>query len=216
MSNVRSQNGVLPKGNRAAIGRIYEDHAHRDGYDRHPVINCIWPEPMPSKLSMKDWPTATFAAALLLATYCLFTIRTFFDPSTGGDIISLKRLLATGVGAAGFWLVATHLTRQLRSLRLWDLLFLSLAALAPVLASRLGYDLLTGKFSESSMMANVRWVIAWSGFFIAALLAYRVMLLEAAMAKVSHRPASVDGSVGLYAEFTYLEADPLSRLLKGE
>lgn len=133
------------------------------------------------------------ALVLLIASYSLFSLRTAIDPVEPGDILSFKRLCATAVGATMFWLVALRLRTLVdRALagRMWQLAILALAALGPVLATRVGYDVIAGAPTEAMWARNLRWVIAWSGYFAAALLGYRLLIMREAEAARSAKPGT--------------------------
>ena len=127
----------------------------------------------------RDRHAALFVAlALLIASYCLFTLRTVLDPIDPGEVLSAKRLVTTAVGATMFWVLATRwqsLSRYALSGRLWRAAVLVLAAMGPVLATRVGYDLLVSGEGATQFGDNVRWIIAWSGYFVAAVLGYQLI-----------------------------------------
>ena len=150
-----------------------------------------------------------FALGLMLTSYLLFSFRTMLDPIDPGSLVSLKRLLATGAGAITFWVVVTRSKAMaLRSIRLGDVALLSLAALGPVLATRVGYDIMMSSEDEASFARNLRWVLAWSGYFVAALLGYRVLVLQRCLAARKDPAQTFDTGPG-EAMATYEEADPL-------
>lgn len=122
-----------------------------------------------------------FVLALLIASYLLFTLRTVLDPVDPGEVLSAKRLATTAVGATMFWLLATRwrsLARYAIQGRLWRAAMLVLAAMGPVLATRVGYDLLLTGEGTTALGDNIRWILAWSGYFIAAVLGYQLTMLR--------------------------------------
>lgn len=164
-------------------------------------------------LSPLDRQATVFALGLMLTSYLLFSLRTMLDPIDPGDLVSLKRLLATGAGAITFWVVVTRSRAMaLRSIRLGDVALLSLAALGPVLATRVGYDILVSSEDEASLARNLRWVLAWSGYFVAALLGYRVLVLQRCLAARKDPVQTVEAAPG-QAMPAYEEADPLRSVI---
>lgn len=167
--------------------------------------------------SSHDRHAALFAVALLLATYAMFSVRTLIDPLDPGVLFDAKRLLATGAGAVSFWFVVTRSKAVSRKdgepLRIDQVVRLLLAALGPVLAIRIGYDLLVAQVNEPSLARNLRWVLAWSGYCLAAMLGYRVLVLQRAAAarrladRFFTKPPS-HSAAPAEPEAEYEEADP--------
>jgi hypothetical protein len=176
-------------------------------------------------------------AILMLATYLAFSLRTLIDPVDPGELLSLKRLFAAATGTLVFWTVTRSAARspadRIRE-RIPVLVLQAVGALGLVLAARVGFDLLASAGDDARLARNLRWIIAWAGYFAAALVAY-VAVVSAVSAR---RPAAsaftsredavawLIGEVSAWPEAerqavaariagpqVYLEADPVAALL---
>ena len=117
----------------------------------------------------------TIGAVLLFATYLVFSLRAVLDPATPGDLFSLKRLIATGAGAGLFMLAvgaAAKVSARRWSERLTALLWVAAIGAIGLLAFRIGYDLLVDDRPEAVIARNARWMLAWLGYFAAAIGGY--------------------------------------------
>ncbi len=117
----------------------------------------------------------TIGVVLLVATYLVFSIRAVLDPATPGDLLSLKRLIATAAGSGLFVLAvaaATQTQARRWTKRVRALLLVSVLGMAALLAFRIGYDLLIENRAEAVIARNARWVLAWLGYFAAAIGGY--------------------------------------------
>lgn len=121
-----------------------------------------------------------FALGLMVATYAAFSVRTLLDTVNPGDLFSAKRLVATGAGAVLFILAARRIgkaSRQKWTVLLSSALLWCVGGALALLAVRVGYDLLFAADSDWSFQRNLRWVIAWFGYFAAAMAGYCASLL---------------------------------------
>lgn len=112
---------------------------------------------------------------LLVATYVIFSIRAVLDPATPGDLLSLKRLIATAAGSGLFMLAvakAAKVPSARWSERLTALLWVTAIGTLAMLAFRIGYDLLVDNRPDAVVARNARWVLAWLGYFGAAIGGY--------------------------------------------
>lgn len=132
-----------------------------------------------TRLRRDDRLLLVIGAALLAATYAVFSARNLLNADTPDNLLSLKRLLATSIGALSFVLVARRLRSMVSDggLRLVVAL-LALASLGAgaVLAARVGYDVLIVNQTEAVLADNTRWLLTWSGYFLAALVGYLALL----------------------------------------
>lgn len=116
---------------------------------------------------------------LLTVTYTVFSARNMLIAETPDNLLSIKRLLTTSIGALAFVLVARRLRNvvsggHLRLAASW--LALVCAAAASVWIVRVGYDVLVVNESEAVLADNARWLLTWSGYFLAALVGYLSLL----------------------------------------
>lgn len=117
----------------------------------------------------------TIGILLLVATYLVFSIRAVLDPATPGDMFSLKRLIATAAGSALFMLAVTTAAGvpvARWSQRLRALLWITAMGSIALLAFRIGYDLLVDNRPDAVLARNARWMLAWLGYFGAAIGGY--------------------------------------------
>lgn len=183
-----------------------------------------------STIAARDRRTAVFfGLGLLIASYLLFSMRSMLNPVEPGDLVSVKRLITTSVGAAMFLVVVRRAGRPAAGNgagRLMTLALLCAASAALVLATRVGYDLFVDQRTEDVLARNVRWLIAWLGYFSAALLGYYAATIRqrAARRDAAARRRPVDSLSGFRrvaaptlpevpaetAELRYGEADWLS------
>jgi hypothetical protein len=174
-------------------------------------------------------------AALLCASYSLFSFRAVTSPFQPGELLSVKRMLVTAVGAGMFLFVARRIHRDFSLSALATLgrvAVHTLAAIGAVCGVRVGYDLLASGGAEAEVVRNMRWTIIWAGYFGAALLGYLAIILAMAMQRASvwprgarhERMAAVLIEIGSWGEADrrklvaaldrpciYEEADPLFR-----
>ena len=112
---------------------------------------------------------------LLVATYLIFSIRAVLDPVTPGHVLSLKRLIATMGGAALFLFAiswAARMPARRWSQRLLAVLWITALGSAAMLAFRVGYDVLVDNRPDAVIARNARWLLAWLGYFAAAIGGY--------------------------------------------
>ncbi|MFM5955261.1 MAG: hypothetical protein ACKOPE_13295 [Novosphingobium sp.] len=154
------------------------------------------------------------------ATYLAFSVRTLLDTVNPGELFSLKRFIATGVGAAAFVAVALPTRkapeREL-SARLASVLLLSAAGAALVLAVRIGYDLIVADHVDAILQRNVRWIITWFGYFSATVASYIAILFarRARRQELSDRPFSrPEIAAALVAEVSQWNADERRALIE--
>lgn len=117
----------------------------------------------------------SIAAVLMIVTYLAFSLRTLLDPLDPGELFSAKRFAAAAVGTATFWVVArsvSHLSPCHLRERIGALALRAIAALILVLVTRVAWDVIVSGETEAMVAKNLRWIIAWSGYFVAALMAY--------------------------------------------
>lgn len=117
----------------------------------------------------------TIGLVLLVATYLVFSIRSVLDPASPGDLFSLKRLIATAAGSGLFMLAITKaaaMPTRRWSERLTALLWVTALGTLAMLAFRIGYDLLVVDRPEAVVARNARWILAWFGYFGAAIGGY--------------------------------------------
>ena len=117
----------------------------------------------------------SIAAVLMIVTYLAFSLRTLLDPLDPGELFSAKRLAAAAVGTATFWVVARSascLSAYHRRERIRAVTLRVIAAATFVLFTRLAWDVIVTGETEAMVAKNLRWIIAWSGYFVAALMAY--------------------------------------------
>ncbi|MFM5923375.1 MAG: hypothetical protein ACKOPG_04225 [Novosphingobium sp.] len=128
-----------------------------------------------------------FAIALMAATYLAFSARTLLNTVDPGEMFSLKRMIATGVGAIVFMVVARSAWRNPDRPLLFQLssvLLLSALGAAAILAIRIGYDLYVANRSEGVIQHNLRWLITWLGYFLTAIASYFAVLLARRVARL--------------------------------
>lgn len=137
---------------------------------------------------------AVAGAALLfwLVAYGLLTIRSMLDPTSSGDLLSAARLVATACGAgllAGICILwdgsqALSLLVRLRMLAL---------AIGAAVAIMYGVRMLTaelfGQFGVRESADALRWLIAWSGWFVAAV---ALWMARPGLVAAAESPAAAD------------------------
>lgn len=117
----------------------------------------------------------TIGLVLLVATYLVFSIRAVLDPGTPGDLLSLKRLLATAAGSGLFVLAVAKAARVPSarwSERLTALLWVTAIGTLAMFVFRIGYDLVIDNRPEAVVARNARWILTWLGYFSAAIGGY--------------------------------------------
>lgn len=135
----------------------------------------------------------TIGLVLLVATYLVFSIRSVLDPVSPGDLLSLKRLIATAAGSGLFMLAvskAATMPTKRWSERLAALLWVTALGTLAMLIFRIGYDLLVDDRPEAVVARNARWVLAWLGYFGAAIGGYfAITFIKQAMHRERVAPA---------------------------
>lgn len=117
----------------------------------------------------------TIGLILLVATYLVFSVRAVLDPVTPGEVLSLKRFVATAAGSGLFLFAvarAARLPLQAWSARLATLLWVTAVGAAAMLVFRIGYDVLVDNRPDAVIARNARWILAWLGYFAAAIGGY--------------------------------------------
>lgn len=112
---------------------------------------------------------------LMVATYLIFSIRAVIDPLTPGHFISLKRLIATAAGAGLFLLAVSKAARipaRGWAERITAMLWITAIGSLAMLAFRIGYDMLLDNRTDAVVARNARWILAWLGYFVAAVGGY--------------------------------------------
>lgn len=112
---------------------------------------------------------------LMAATYLVFSVRAVLDPASPGDFLSLKRLIATAAGAGVFLLAVTRaaaIPARRWSERMVGLLWVTVLGGLAILVVRIGYDLFVDDRAGAIVARNARWVLAWLGYFGAAIGGY--------------------------------------------
>lgn len=117
--------------------------------------------------------SAVTGAALLfwLLAYGLLTIRSMFDPASSGDLFSTARFVATACGAgllAGICILWDRSQTFSLLVRLRMLALAIGAAVAIMYGVRMLTAELFGQFGARESADALRWLIAWSGWFVAA------------------------------------------------
>lgn len=169
-------------------------------------------------------------AMLMAATYFAFSVRTLFLETGAPDWLSAKRLVATATGAAAFVLIARladRISLARLPLRMLAMGTMIAASIGVVLSVRIGWDLLFSDATTTVIEANVRWVITWLGYFLAALVAFVLLARSQASYAANagaqrNRIATVADEVSLWSHADrkallhilvtstqYEEADPL-------
>lgn len=116
--------------------------------------------------------------SLMVATYVAFSLRTIMDPVDPGELLSLKRLVASVVGAGMCWIAVQRIRRfPLAAIpaRLFGIASILVAGAGFVLASRIAFDFIVEGQTQELLARNIRWVITWLGYFTAAVMAYIAM-----------------------------------------
>lgn len=135
----------------------------------------------------------TIGVVLLVATYLVFSIRSVLDPVSPGDLLSLKRLIAAAAGSGLFMLAvskAATMPTKRWSERLTALLWVTALGTLAMLAFRIGYDLLVDDRPEAVVARNARWILAWLGYFGAAIGGYfAITFIKQAMHRERTAPA---------------------------
>lgn len=110
--------------------------------------------------------------AFWLIAYVLLTVRSLLDPTSSGELFSAARLVATACGAGLLAGICILWDRSATARLLVRLRMLTLAIGASV-AVMYGVRLLTaelfGQFGARETADALRWLIAWSGWFVAAI-----------------------------------------------
>lgn len=137
---------------------------------------------MPTKYTADaDHRIAAFVGMLLLfATYFAFSFRAVMNPVEPGELLSEKRLVIVALGTGLFWLITRYARRSWvgqAPRRFAGIAFLSVVALAVVLASRIAYDLWIAGEGKAEVVRNLLWTIIWAGYFGTALLGYLAAIL---------------------------------------
>jgi hypothetical protein len=119
-----------------------------------------------------------FAALFWLFTYALLSVRAQLLLGDGFSLASARRLLATTAGAATYWAVLGWMRARPegRAPNPAAIVATILPASILVLAARLAVDRLWYE-TPLPLEANLRWVMAWSGYFglwVSASLAFRM------------------------------------------
>lgn len=111
-----------------------------------------------------------------ILTYSMLSLRAQLHPDQQLDVLSGKRFLSTLVGALIYWFVLRllHLTRE-RSFR--DRAIFLVVAMLPAFPLLLGARMLFDRviFTDvppTSLVQHVRWLVTWSGFFLAGIGTY--------------------------------------------
>jgi len=127
------------------------------------------------RLSHDRHLAAMIGLCLMVATYLVFSIRAVLDPVSPGEMLSLKRLIATGAGAGLFFLAVARagaVPSGRWSERLVAMLWITAVGSLAIMAFRIGYDLIVDHRAEAVVARNARWVLAWFGYFAAAVGGY--------------------------------------------
>jgi hypothetical protein len=122
----------------------------------------------------KDRHTSVVAGAALafwLVAYVLLTVRSLLDPTSSGELVSAARFAATACGAgllAGICILWEHSETKGLLVRLRMLALAIGASVATMYGVRLLTAELFGQFGDRETADALRWLIAWSGWFVAA------------------------------------------------
>ncbi|MBA3510506.1 LytTR family DNA-binding domain-containing protein [Sphingomonas sp.] len=120
----------------------------------------------------------SFAIPVLLFwlfTYLTFSFRAELISADQMDVLSIRRLIATGAGACVYWASLSILAHSSGSggrliFRVTSWVLLAAALMLPV---RLAVEYLDGVAGDvAAISESTRWVLVWAGYFGAWLLAY--------------------------------------------
>jgi hypothetical protein len=136
------------------------------------------------------------AALFWLVAYGLLTVRSMLDPASSGELVSAARLVATACGAgllAGICILWDRSQTFSLLVRLRMLALAIGAAVAIMYGVRLLTAELFGQFGARESADALRWLIAWSGWFVAAVALWmaRPGLLRASQAAAVPSATSV-------------------------
>ncbi len=146
--------------------------------------------------------------ALMAVTYLIFSARAMLDPISPGEMISLKRLIATGAGAGLFMLAvgrAARVSARSWAERLLAVLWVAAVGGLAILLLRIGYDLFVADRGDAVIARNARWMLAWLGYFAAAIGGYfTITMVKMAMRreKLAHRFSRNEIASALVEEVT--------------
>lgn len=140
-------------------------------------------------------PPGTVAGAALLfwlVAYGLLSIRSILDPASSGDLLSAARFVATAFGAGLLAGICVLWDRSQTFSLLVRLRMLALAIGAAVVIMY-GVRMLTaewfGQFGARESADALRWLIAWSGWFVAAV---ALWMARAGLVAAAESPATAD------------------------
>jgi hypothetical protein len=141
-------------------------------------------------------PSLYFTLFFWAFSYGVLTLRAGLAQPADLDLWSIKRGLATAIGAIVYLAILDQIIDSpalSRQRRLQTVFALTLPAAGVVLAVRLMFDLLAPD-RVPALVADLRWILVWTGYFIAWIAAYvvhadqrRLLSLEA--------PGAVDSVV---------------------
>lgn len=120
---------------------------------------------------LSDSSIFAFALIFALISYFAISIRAVLHPDEVRHFVDLKRILSIGAGASIFWLAIRHATKHQSGARAQVIaaLQISIAGLICLLMTREAYDFATSGEVAQRIGANIRWILMWIGYFVAAL-----------------------------------------------
>lgn len=135
-------------------------------------------------------PSFWFTAAFWAFTYIVMTLRAGLLYGEDLELLNLKRVLTTGVGALVYLALIVHLgeaPNAARERRLKTALVLTVPAAALILVARLAFDF---AFQETQdlIARNLLWVIMWTGYFAASVAAYVVYSYHRDIRAIERQP----------------------------
>lgn len=154
-------------------------------------------------------PAGTLAGAALLfwlVAYGLLTIRSMLDPASSGELLSAARFVATACGAGLLAGICILWDRSQTFSLLVRLRMLALA-IGGAVVIMYGVRMLTaelfGQFGARESADALRWLIAWSGWFVAAIAFW---MARSGLGAAVNAPAPVAAADSDYA----VSDDPLA------
>jgi hypothetical protein len=150
--------------------------------------------PPPPAIAHRAPPGIVVGAAVLfwLVAYSLLSIRSILDPASSGDLLSAARFVATAFGAGLLAGICVLWDRSQTFSLLVRLRMLALAIGAAVFIMY-GVRMLTaewfGQFGARESADALRWLIAWSGWFVAAV---ALWMARAGLVAAAESPAAAD------------------------
>lgn len=140
-------------------------------------------------------PAGTLAGAALLfwlIAYGLLTFRSVLDPASSGDLLSAARFVATACGAGLLAGICILWDRSQTFSLLVRLRMLALA-IGGAVVIMYGVRMLTaelfGQFGARESADALRWLIAWSGWFVAAV---ALWMARTGLVPAAESPAAAD------------------------